>query len=135
MILVDTSIIIAWLDRDHSDHAKCAAALKYWAGQTRLAVSAITYAELAAGGRTQDAVNEDLAIFERVPLDFDAAWRAGQAFRRAPASKAIGKPVLPDFLIRGQAAVSDFRHLTSDRRRLAAFPEVEFLFPEDIPGQ
>ena len=28
-----------------------------------------------------------------------------------------------------QAAVLGCKHLTNDRRRLAAFPEVEFVFP------
>jgi hypothetical protein len=40
------------------------------------------------------------------------------------------KPVLPDFLIRAQAAALGCKHLTNDRRRLAAFPEVQFLFPD-----
>jgi predicted nucleic acid-binding protein len=133
MILVDTSVIVAWLDRNHPEHQRCSAALNYWAGQTRLAVSSVTYAELAAGGRTQSAVDEDLAPFDRLDLDFGSAWRAGHAFGRA-AGKGALKPVLPDFLIRGQAAASNCQHLTCDRRRLAAFPELEFLFPENLPG-
>ena len=39
------------------------------------------------------------------------------------------QPVLPDFLIRGQAATLGVAHLTNDRRRLRAFPDVDFLFP------
>lgn len=34
------------------------------------------------------------------------------------------------FFIRAQAAALECRHLTSDRRRLTAFPEAECLFPE-----
>jgi predicted nucleic acid-binding protein len=134
MILVDTSVIVAWLDRNHPEHRRCAEALDYWAGQTRLAISSVTYAELAAGGRNQSAVDEDLAPFDRLNLDFESAWKAGHAFGRATA-KTVPKPVLPDFLIRGQAAVSNCPHLTCDRRRLGAFPEVEFLFPENIPSK
>lgn len=37
---------------------------------------------------------------------------------------------MPDFLIRAQAAVAGIRHLTNDRRRLAAWTDVDFLFPE-----
>ena len=33
MILVDTSVIVAWLDRTHADHRACAKALEHWAGQ------------------------------------------------------------------------------------------------------
>jgi len=129
MILVDTSILIAWLDESHEDHQICLQALEHWAGQEELAVSSVTYGELAAGGRTRQVVDEDLKLFTRIDLDFEAAWRAGLAFSRAYPSAADRKPVLPDFLIRGQAAALSCKHLTNDRRRLAAFPEVEFVFP------
>jgi predicted nucleic acid-binding protein len=131
MILVDTSVIVAWLDRTHEDHQACLESLEHWAGQEELTVSSVTYGELAAGGRTRQAVDEDLELFRRMDLDFEAAWRAGAAFGRAYPSRRARKPVLPDFLIRGQAAALGCRHLTNDRRRLAAFPEVSFLFPGD----
>ena len=130
MILVDTSVIVAWLDRTHEDHRACTKALELWAGQEELAVSAVTFAELAAGGRTRPAVEADLLDFRRVELDFEAAWRAGLAFGRTYPTAKDRKPVLPDFLIRAQAAALDCKHLTNDRRRLAAFPEVEFIFPD-----
>jgi predicted nucleic acid-binding protein len=130
MILVDTSVIVAWLDRTHEDHQGCAKALEHWAGQDRLAVSAVTFAELAAGGRTREAVEEDLLEFEQIDLDFEAAGRAGLAFGRTYPTAKDRKPVLPDFLIRAQAAALNCKHLTNDRRRLAAFPEVEYLFPD-----
>ena len=75
------------------------------------------------------ALEEDLKGFHRVDLDFDAAFRAGQAFGRGRQGKREPIPVLPDFLIRGQAAALGVPHLTNDRRRLRAFPEVDFLFP------
>jgi predicted nucleic acid-binding protein len=129
MILVDTSVIVAWLDRTHEDHRACSRALEDWAGQDELAVSAVTYAELAAGGRTRQAVDEDLRRFHRIELDFEACWLAGSAFGRTYPALKDRKPVLPDFLIRAQAAALNCRHLTNDRRRLTAFPEVEYLFP------
>ena len=129
MILVDTSVIVAWLDETHEDHATCRESLEGWAGKEQLAVSSVTYGELAAGGRTQQAVDEDLKMFTMVDLDAAAAWRAGVAFGRSYATSKDRKPVLPDFLIRGQAAALGCKHLTNDRRRLAAFPEVEFVFP------
>jgi predicted nucleic acid-binding protein len=134
VILVDTSVIVAWLDVAHPDHAACTQALEFWAGEERLGVSSITYAELAAGGRTREAVEEDLAGFERLDLDFESGWRAGLAFGRAGSKRDDAKPVLPDFLIRGQASALDCRHLTNDRRRCSWFPEVEFLFPDEAEG-
>ncbi len=64
MILVDTSIIVAWLDPQQDQHALCSAALERWlAAREELVVSNITYAELAAGGRTRESVDEDLLKF------------------------------------------------------------------------
>lgn len=130
MILVDTSVIVAWLDGTHEDHRACTQALEHWAGQDQLAVSAVTYAELAAGGRTRQTMDEDLQDFQRIELGFEAAWRAGLAFGRTYPGAKDRKPVLPDFLIRAQAAALNCKHLTNDRRRLSAFPEVEYLFPD-----
>jgi predicted nucleic acid-binding protein len=31
MILVDTSVIVAWLDKTHPQHRKCVAAIERWA--------------------------------------------------------------------------------------------------------
>src|SRR5579859_5458136 len=129
MILVDTSVIVAWLDGTHEDHRGCSQALELWAGQDQLGVSTVTYAELAASGRTRQAVDEDLRHFQRIELDFEACWRAGLAFGRTYPEAKDRKPVLPDFLIRAQAAALNCKHLTNDRRRLAAFPEVEYVFP------
>ena len=129
MILVDTSVIVAWLDPTHKHYQECWAAVRYWAGRDQLAVSSVTYSELAAGGRTREAVDEDLKGFARLEMDFVSAWRAGHAFRQHRSS--IGnEPVLPDFFIRAQAAALNLPHLTNDRRRLAAWPDVDFLFPE-----
>jgi predicted nucleic acid-binding protein len=127
MILVDTSVIVAWLDRNHPHHRACLAALELWAQQDRLAVSSVTLAELAAGGRTRDAVDEDLRDFEVLPLDADTAWRAGVAYRQYR-RKETDDPVLPDFFIRAQAAMGDLRHLTNDRRRTRSFSDVDFEF-------
>ena len=129
MILVDTSVIVAWLDSTHEDHRACSRSLEHWAGQDQLAVSAVTYAELAAGGRTRQAVDEDLQDFHRIDLDFEASWRAGLAFGQTYSSGKDRKTVLPDFLIRAQAVALNCRHLTNDRRRLSAFPEIEYIFP------
>ncbi len=129
MILVDTSIIVAWLDATHRHHRQCLSAIVRWAGEDQLAISSVTYAELAAGARTREAVDEDLKEFTKLELDFASAWRAGVAFRRHRPGRGEA-PVLPDFFIRAQAASLNLPHLTNDRRRLAEWPEVDFLFPE-----
>jgi predicted nucleic acid-binding protein len=126
---VDTSVLVAWLDPQHPHHPSCTRALEECGAVDELAISSVTFAELAAGGRNREALNEDLQGFTRIPLDFDAAFRAGQAFGRYRSGKEPARPVLVDFFIRAQAAVLGLPHLTNDRRRLASFPDVDFLFP------
>ena len=133
MILVDTSLIVAWLDPAHAHHQACASALERWAAQDDLAVSCVSFAELAAGGRTREFIEERLQPFQRVELDFEDGWRAGVAFGRFPKSKDA--PALPDFLIRAQAATRGCRHLTNDERRLAPWPDVDFIFARPRRGQ
>jgi predicted nucleic acid-binding protein len=130
MILVDTSVLVAWLDPDHPDHRACSRALDQCAAADELAISSVSFAELAAGGRNREALEQDLNGFRKLNLDFDAAFRAGQAFGRLHPGKKESKPVLPDFFIRGHAAVLGLPHLTNDRRGLASFPDVDFLFPK-----
>lgn len=127
MILADTSVIVPWLDKNHAAHKVCTAAIEKWVQRDELAVSAVTFAELAAGARTREHVEEALEIFQRIELDFDSAWRAGQAFRQYRRNDT-DDPVLPDFLIRAQAATLNLPHLTNDRRRLKSFPDVDFEF-------
>ena len=126
-MLVDTSVIVPWLDRSHPAHKACTAAIEKWVQRDELAVSAVTFAELAAGARTREHVEEALKIFRRIEVDFDSAWRAGQAFRQYR-RRDKDKPVLPDFFIRAQAATLNLQHLTNDRRRIKSFADVDYEF-------
>ena len=127
MILVDTSVLVAWMDSGHEQHAACTEALSYWSQRDDLCVSVVTWAELAAGGRTREALEEELEPFATLELDAESAWLAGQAFGRYKPAKSEADPVLPDFFIRAQAEHLGMRHLTNDRRRRKAFPNVEWL--------
>lgn len=90
-------------------------------------MSTVTYGELAAGGRTREAVDEDLKHIEKVPLDTNAAWRAALAFR-SYRRRESDDPVLPDFFIRAQAAARNLKHLTNDHPRTKSLPDVDFEF-------
>jgi len=129
VILVDTSVIVAWLDRNHDHHEACTEALDRASQTDELGISTVTYAELASGARTREHVDEQLAIFRRVPLDAESAWRAGVAFRQYRPAKREQEPVLPDFFIRAQALVHSWPHLTNDRRRTKAWAGMDWIWP------
>jgi predicted nucleic acid-binding protein len=129
LILVDTSVIVAWLDQDHGHHKACTAALDRASRTDELAISTVTYAELASGARTREHVDEQLSIFRRVPLDAESAWRAGVVFRQYRPAKGEHEPVLPDFFIRAQALVHSWPHLTNDRRRTKVWAGLDWIWP------
>ena len=128
MTLVDTSVIVAWMDTKHEHHAECKAALVKAAAEDELAISAVTYAELSAGGRVKEAVDQELEGMAVVPLDAQSAWRAGLAFRQYRPKDGEGKPVLPDFFIRAQALENQWRHLTNDRRRTKGWVGLDWVW-------
>jgi predicted nucleic acid-binding protein len=128
MILIDTSTIVAWLDAGHPDHRTASDAVVEALANEQAAVSVVTLAELAAGGRTQEAIDDDLLGMVIVDLTAGDAERAGQVYSRTPRKQRLP---LPDFFIRAQAAERGWKHLTNDRRRLAWWPDVEFVFGND----
>src|SRR5437763_16575856 len=103
MTLVDTSIIVAWLDPTHPDHSACSHALDVRAGSGDLALSSVTFAELAAGGGNRDALVEDLGELQRIDFGVDGVFRAGQAFARYRSDRRGVSWVFADFFIRGLA--------------------------------
>ena len=125
MILIDTSTIVAWLDANHQPHSASARAIGLAIAEDETAVSVVTLAELAAGGRTPESLAGPLAPMVRVEVTEGDAWRAGRIFARTPRKQLIP---LPDFFIRAQAAERGWKHLTNDRRRLSWWPDVEFVF-------
>ena len=125
MILIDTSTIVAWLDAGHPDHRTASNAVTDALANEQAVVSVVTIAELAAGGRTPQAIEEDLAGMLILEVTAEDAERAGQVFARTPRKHRLP---LPDFFIRAQAAERGWKHLTNDRRRLAWWPDVEFEY-------
>lgn len=72
-----------------------------------------------------EAIGEDLAGMRIIEVTGADAERAGRVFARTSRKQRLP---LPDFFIRAQVAERGWKHLTNDRRSLAWWPEVEFLF-------
>ncbi|WP_375403761.1 type II toxin-antitoxin system VapC family toxin [uncultured Sphingomonas sp.] len=136
MIFLDSNIII--------DLIETSAKWSIWSRQTvahaartnRLAASTVVLAEVAGHfGSTDD----QLLYLEQlganvIPLDAEAAYRAGRAhraYRRAGGTRAS---VLADFLIAGQASALQAALLTRDKGRLATyFPKLTLITPDTHP--
>jgi predicted nucleic acid-binding protein len=129
MILVDTSVIVAWLDPKHPAHGPCTRALDGCAAIDELGISAVTLAELASSGRSPDAIAQDLDGFIRVPLNEESALCAGCASVRLHSGSGKLNCSFADSLILGQAAALKVPLLTLKLRNLRAVKDVDILLP------
>jgi predicted nucleic acid-binding protein len=129
MILVDTSVLAAWLDPGHPNHSACTEALVGCAAADELAISVLTLAELAVGGRSREALDDDLRGFMRIAPDNHAAIQAGQTFGRYRPKKGRRGPSLAGLLIVSQAAALKVPLLTIEPWSLRAGREVDILVP------
>lgn len=130
--LVDTNVLIDFLDQDSHWFDWSAAALSAAADRGIVAINPIIYAEVAVAYRRIEDV--DIALPEtflaRLHPPWAAAFLAGQVFREYRRRGGKRTSVLPDFLIGAHAAVSGLSLLTRDARRYRQyFPRLRIVQP------
>ena len=84
MILIDTSTMVAWLDASHEHHEASARAIGLAIAGDDAAISVVTLAELAAGGRIPESLAGPLSPMLQVDGTEADALHAGQVFARTP---------------------------------------------------
>lgn len=129
MILVDTSVIVAWLDPEHSSHDACTRALDGCAAVDQLAISILTVAELAAGGRSKEFINQDLQGFLRIAPDEQVAFQAGRSLAKYHPKKGANVHSYANAIIWHQAAALKVPILTLETRKPQIAHEVDVLQP------
>lgn len=139
MILFDTSVILdaLYADSPFFDWANHLIVESSVAGGA--AVNAITVAELCAGDRHPERVEQDLKNWGIEVLDVPVAAagvcglahrRYSQA-RRASGGGAASKIPLPDFFIGAHAETMKWKLATRDTERIAKyFPKVSLVTPK-----
>ena len=132
MIFVDSNVLIDVFDRDPQWADWSARSLHDAVGSTSVAVSQIVVAEVGPQFESLEAFVEALRAFSITvdPLTDEAAFLAGQAFRRHRRFREGPKSILADFLIGGQAAAVGATILTRDPAiYVAYFPELTLIIP------
>jgi predicted nucleic acid-binding protein len=130
--LVDTNVLIDYLDEDSDWFDWSASALSDAADRGVVAINSVIYAEVAVAYSRIEDVDAALpaAFFARLPLPWDAAFLAAQVFRQYRRRGGKRSGVLPDFFIGAHAAVSNLTLLTRDARRYRQyFPRLRVLQP------
>ena len=135
--IVDTNILIDALGPAGSSHRDWSlAALRSAKDDGALAISAIVWAELAAGPMSERDLSLALAYLrmDREDFPFAAAYPAGRAHRLYRERGGVRERTLPDFLIGAHALVGGHRLLTRDASRYRAyFPDLDIVSPEVRP--
>jgi predicted nucleic acid-binding protein len=106
--------------------------LRELGSQSRLIVNAVIFAEVSVTfPMIEDAeAAMAIALLEREPISFDAAFLAGKVFRDYRRRGGLKRSPLPDFFIGAHAAVAGYRLLTRDGSRYRPyFPRLDVIAP------
>jgi predicted nucleic acid-binding protein len=130
--LVDSNVILDVLTEDSEWQDWSAAALARQADAGVLAINPLIYAEVAAGFKRIEDLEDALPqeYYVRQPLPWEAAFLAGRSFLRYRAAGGRRRSPLPDFYIGAHAAVGGMTLLTRDARRYRTyFPGLRIIAP------
>ena len=139
MILVDAPVILDVLTRDPQWLEWSRKRLIALAQTGSLAINPVIFAEVSAGFATRSEADMILARWEliRLPLPYEASYRAGRAFVafREQESEHTAGPPFPDFFIGAHAEVASLTLLTRDPTRFRTyFPKVQLIAPSAGEG-
>ncbi|MGI9189115.1 MAG: type II toxin-antitoxin system VapC family toxin [Longimicrobiaceae bacterium] len=131
-ILVDSNVLLDFLDPTAEAHPRSTAALRERGGRDVFVINPLIYAEVSVNYPRQSVLDADLPprFLGREDLPWEAAFQAAKAFvayRRRGGSKTSP---LPDFYIGAHAETAGYRLLTRDAARYRTyFPTVELITP------
>lgn len=130
--LVDSNVIIDYLDSDSEWSTWSAAMLAEAADHGAVAINPIIYAEVSVVYPAVEDVEDALPqnYFLRAHLPWEAAFLAGKCFERYRRRGGARRSPLPDFYIGAHAAVAGMTLLTRDARRYRNyFPKLRIIAP------
>ncbi len=130
--LVDSNVILDVATDDPKWSSWSAEALARAADESALAINSLIFAEISAGFRTIEELDElvPAEAFRRLDLPYEAAFLAAKAFVAYRRRGGLRSAPLADFYIGAHAAVAGLRLLTRDARRYRTyFPGVQLISP------
>ena len=132
MVLVDANVLLDILTDDPKWRIWSEEKLLTVIETDQAGVNPIIYAELGAAYRTAPELDRALSDWpvQRLPLPYEAAFPAAQAFLRYRRKGGQRRSPLPDFYIGAHAAAAGLTLLTRHTPRYRAyFPTVRLISP------
>lgn len=130
-IALDTSVLLTIFNREPGAE-EWMEALVSARRQGQLVLCEVVYAEISPAFETRSELDGVLAVLgaRLDPLGADAAWLAGQTFRRYRKAGRPRRHLIPDFLIAAHAQARAHRLAARDRGYLRSyFPDLVLLEP------
>jgi predicted nucleic acid-binding protein len=131
--LVDTNVLLDVVTMSADWMAPSLVALERALAEGVLVINDVIYAELSVGLETTadtDAVLMSVDVI-LAPIQREALFLAGKAFKRYRESGGTRTGVLPDFFIGAHAQIENIPLLTRDPKRYRTyFPTVALIVPE-----
>lgn len=133
-LMLDTNVLLDILTADPKWLAWSTARFREASVTGPVPINPIIYAELAPGFDSRADLDHWLqpSRFKRLPLPYEAGFRAGHAFvdyRRRGGAKTSP---LPDFYIGAHAETAGFTLVTRDTDRYRTyFPRLKLITPDD----
>lgn len=131
--LVDTNVLLDVVTMSADWMAPSLVALERALAEGVLVINDVIYAELSVGLETTvdtDAVLKSVDVI-LAPIQREALFLAGKAFKRYRESGGTRTGVLPDFFIGAHAQIENIPLLTRDPKRYRTyFPTVALIVPE-----
>ncbi len=131
-VLVDSNVLLDILTEDPTWEMWSEESLARCADTGLLVINPIIYAEVSVRFDRIEDLDEALppAVFQRVPLPWEAAFLAGKSFLAYRQRGGRKRSPLPDFYIGAHAAVARVPLLTRDVARFqTSFPTVQLIAP------
>jgi predicted nucleic acid-binding protein len=132
--ILDTNVLLDILTADAKWLDWSTARFREAAAEGPIPINPILYAELAAGFDSRADLDHWLrpALFKRLPLPYEAGFRASRAFLEYRKAGGAKTSPLPDFYIGAHAEISGFTLVTRDVARYRTyFPKLKLITPED----
>lgn len=133
MVLVDANVLLDILTDDATWRPWSEERLLAVVESEEAAVNPIIYAELAGAYKSSSELDRALTGWpvRRLPLPYEAAFPAAQAFLRYRREGGQRRSPLPDFYIGAHAQALGLTLLTRDASRYRTyFPQLRLIVPE-----
>ena len=132
MFLVDTNVLLDIFTDDARWRSWSEQAVRDALLAGVVGINPIVYAETSLAFANTDTLDRHLGtlLLVRLPLPYDAAFRAGRAFLRYRRAGGVRSSPLPDFYIGAHAETQRLTLLTRDLGRYRSyFPSLKLVTP------